>query len=140
MKISVGDFNAHLGTNSVKHSFHESTNANGILLIDYAQECQLYIANTSFEKRKGKLWTYMSEMNGRKSRIDFILVNKKWKNSVMNAEAYNCFSSLGSDHRVLTAKIKLSLRTAASTPRKIRYDWSVLMDHNLQELYTINNK
>lgn len=52
-----------------------------------------------FRKKPGKMWTYLSDMQLSKSQIDFILVKTKWRNSVMNTEAYNFFSSLGSDHR-----------------------------------------
>ena len=76
-------------------------------------------------------------MSGSKSQVDYILVNRKWKNSVKDVEAYSSFSSLGSDHRILTAKIKLSLRMKKSAPRKIPYDWSALNEPKLQQLYTV---
>ena len=36
-----------------------------------------------------ELWTYISDMSGRKTQIDYILVNRKWRNSVHNCEAYH---------------------------------------------------
>ena len=136
--IECGDFNAHLGTDAVRHTFHEQTNSNGKLLLEHASECSMHITNTMFEKKKGKLWTYVSDMSGTKSQIDYILINKKWKNSVHDCEAYNSFSSMGSDHRLVTAKIRLSLRTSKSPALKKKYDWSVLRNTtHLQELYTI---
>jgi len=54
-----------------------------------------------------------------------------------NVDAYNSFSSLGSDHRLVTARIRLSLRMS-KTPAKLKhYDWSSLRDKELQEMYTI---
>ena len=67
-------------------------------------------------------------MGGTKSQIDYILINRKWKNSVKNVEVYSSFTSIGSDHRIVTAKIKLSLRKTRETVRKNIYDWSVLRD------------
>ena len=49
-------------------------------------------------------------------------MRKKWRNSVHNVEAYNFFSTVRSDHRVLSAKLQLSLRVSKNA-RKIRYDW-----------------
>ena len=43
-------------------------------------------------------------MNNRKSQIDYILINSKWKNSLKNWQAYSSFASVGSDHRILSAK------------------------------------
>ena len=71
-------------------------------------------------------------------QLDYILVRRKWRNSVLNAEAYNSFSSVKSDHRVVTARIKLSLRTS-KTPRKVRYDWKEFSQNtDLQEQYTVS--
>ena len=81
--------------------------SNGKLLLDLAEENDLIITNTTFQKRSGKLWTYLSDMNGSKSQIDYILINRKWKNSVKNVEAYSTFSSIGSDHRIVTAELNV---------------------------------
>ena len=68
------------------------------------------------------------------------MLRKKWRNSVHNAEAYNSFSSLKSDHRVVSARIRLSLRTSKTT-RKMKYDWKMLSkDSELQQRYTITVK
>ena len=109
--LTIGDFNAHVGTNDTfKYTYHRNSNQNGRLLIDYAEETNMMIANTFFRKRTGKLWTFMSDFTGAKTQVDYILIRRKWKNSLHNCEAYNSFSSVGSDHRILTAKLKLSLR------------------------------
>ena len=134
----MGDFNAHLGKEAGKYTFHEKTNKNGSIMKDFVQENGLIVTNTSFQKKEGKLWTFISDMSGHKSQVDFILVNKKWKNSVKNCEAYNSFSSMGSDHRIVTAKVKLSLRTCRAPPRKPNYDWSLLRDGHISNLYSIS--
>ena len=103
MLFVIGDFNAHLGKDFALFSYHETTNTNGNYLIDLCQESDLIVTNTMFQKKKGKLWTYISDMTGKKSQVDYILVNRKWKNSVKNSEAYSSFSSLGSDHRIVAA-------------------------------------
>ena len=59
------------------------------------------------------------------------------KNSILDEEARNSFSSIGSDHRTVTAKIRLSLRTN-TVQKKIRDDWNKLkLDTDLQERYTV---
>ena len=58
MVIECGDFNDHLGKESVQHTYHESTNNNRkILLIEHETSNNLISTNTMFTKRKGKLWT-----------------------------------------------------------------------------------
>ena len=135
--LVLGDCNAHLGEEAVKHTYHKRTNSNGEHLLDLACEANLIITNTAFQKRKGKLWTFLSDMTGSKSQIDYILINKKWKNSVKNVEAYSSFASTGSDHRIVIARLKLSLRKCKTPPRGKKYDWKVLNDNNLQDRYTV---
>ena len=130
--IECGDFNAHIGRNEAKFTYHTETNNNGKMLLAHSEECGLRITNTLFKKKLGKLWTYISDMNGRKSQIDYILVNKKWRNSVHNNEAYNGFSSVGSHHRVLVATIRLSYRAPKKLSKKKQYNWNALHNTHIQ--------
>ena len=139
--VVMGDFNAHLGHEDSLFSLHEKTNSNGQRLLDLAEETNTVVTNTRFQKKRGKLWTYLSDMSGTKTQVDFILINKKWMNSVKNVEAYNSYSSLGSDHRVVTARIKLSLRICKTPKRKPNYNWDKLgKDADLQHQYTVTVK
>ena len=60
-------------------------------------------------------------------------------NISLNCEAYNTFCSVASDHRIVTAKLRLSLRQSKSSNTKnVRYYWSRLpAENNIKELYTV---
>ena len=49
-----------------------------------------------------------------KAQIDYVFINKKWKNSAMNCEAYSSFGGVSSDHRIVTARLRLSLQKNAT--------------------------
>ena len=53
----------------------------------------------------------------------------------MNSEAYNSFASTGSEHRIVSARIRLSLRAKSKTqPKKVKYDFSMLQkDPEIQD-------
>ncbi|GFS11702.1 hypothetical protein ElyMa_006679200 [Elysia marginata] len=56
---------------------------------------------------------------------------------MMNVEAYNSFSNVGSDHRVVCMKLKLRLRFSKLT-KKTRYDWTRLSNSpDIQVNYTV---
>ena len=93
--------------------------------------------SASFQKKPSKLWTYVSDMSGSKTQVDYIMVNRKWKNSVHDGQAYNTFSTIGTDHRIVAAKIKLSLRTNKSVSQRTNYLWSALKEKDLKDLYTV---
>ena len=136
--LILGDFNARLGKDAAKHTMHQHTNRNGKLLDDLIMEKDLVACNTCFQKRVGKLWTFMGP-GGHKAQIDYILVRRKWRNSVLNCEAYSSFANVGSDHRVVSAKIRLSLKSnCKAPPKRVLYDWNEFSKNTtLQERYCV---
>ena len=104
-----GDMNAQIGKNvNHKFSLHNTSNRKGQHITDFTQENRLTCLNTKFQKREGKLSTY-TDANNIKAHIDYVFINKKWNNSALNCEAYSSFEGVSSDHRIVTAKIRLSL-------------------------------
>ena len=53
-------------------------------------------------------------------------MNPKWKDSVMNSECYSSFASVDSDHRVVTAKVRLLLRANTPPLNKTQHDLNCL--------------
>ena len=83
------------------------------------------------------LWTY-TYANNNKAQIDHVFINKKWKNSAMNCEAYSSFEGVSSDHRIVTAKIRLSLRkNATRTATTKHYDWALLNNRDIRDKYVL---
>ena len=88
-------------------------------------------------KREGKLWTY-TYANHSKAQIDYVFINKKWKNSAINCEAYSSFEGVSADHRIVTAKIRLSLRkNATRTATTKHYDWALLNNRDIRDKYVL---
>ena len=117
------------------YTYNTTTN-NNVNRLKEIIEYQLLAANTQFQKKKVKLWTWISP-HKTKHQIDYIIDRKKWRKSIRNCEAYNTFISLGSDHRIVVAKVILSLRaTKLKMKIKPKYVWSELRDQvKLQEKY-----
>ena len=110
MLVIGGDMNAQIANNrNNKYSLHNTSNRNGQHLTDFMIENRLACLNTNYQKREGKLLTY-TYANNTKAQIDYVLINKKWKNSAMNCEGYSSFEGVSTDHRIVTAKILLNNR------------------------------
>ena len=111
------------------------------MLTNYLEENNLLCLNTTFQKRLGSIWPYNST-NDYKSQIDFLIINKKWNNIIINCRAYNSFISRASDHRILSTTIKLSLRANKKKCSKNKpYDWSRLKyDRELRNSFITNIK
>ena len=133
-----GDMNAQIGKNrNNKYSLHNTSNRNGQHLTDFMIENRLTCLNTNYQKREGKLWTY-TYANNSKAQIDYVFINKKWKNIAMNCEAYSSFEGVSSDHRIVTAKLRLSLRKNATRTATIKhYDWALLNNRYIRDKYSL---
>ena len=133
-----GDMNAQIGKNrNNKYSLHNASNRNGQHQIDCMIENRLTRLNTNYQKREGKLWTY-TYANKSKAQIDYVFINRKWKNSAMNCEAYSSFEGVSSDHRIVTAKLRLSLRkNATQTATTKHYDWALLNNRDIRDKYVL---
>ena len=134
--IILSYMNARMGPEDVQYTYNTTTNNNGNRLKEIMEEYQLLAANSQFQKKKWKLRTWISP-HKTKHQIDYIIVRKKWNKSIRNCEAYNTFISLGSDHRIVVAKVILSLRATKQKMKiKPKYVWSDLRDQvKLQEKY-----
>ena len=56
----------------------------------------------------------------------------------MNWEAYSSFDGVSSDHRIVTAKIRLSLRkNATRTATNKHYDWTLLNNRDIRDKYLV---
>ena len=135
-----GDFNAQIGLDKVKHSYHKSTNRNGKYIFDFTESFDLLSTNNRFQKPPRKLWTCQYP-NGSRGQVYYIIIRRKWARSVSNVETYSStFDSLDSDHKALSSQIKLRLRA----PKKKNCDFRTINFRSLSEskelhdLYTLN--
>ena len=119
--IIGGDFNARI---TGKFSYHQLANRNGELMEEFLQQHHLLAGNTLFQKPERKLWTWRHPA-GHLAQIDFILYRKRWRNSFCDCQAHTSSATIGSDHNIVSAKIRLSLRAPKTSPRKTLF-WRAL--------------
>ena len=93
-------------------------------------ENKLLCLNTHFQKREGQTWTYKAP-NSSTSQIVYVIINKKWTNCAKNCRSYHSFVSVASDHRIVSAQIRLTLRANKKTNNK-PYDWSSLKNSRFE--------
>lgn len=106
--IVMGDFNAkvgqHLNDEQCTGQYGLGTrNKRGERLVDFASSNQLCVANTFFDKKPTRKWTWLSPDNKTKNEIDYILTSQKRLTQDI---------SFGSNHRMVRAKIHIQRRGA----------------------------
>ena len=123
--IIAGDLNAHLGVDLCgANAYYDTTNRNGTKLHDFASEYSLTLGFPKFMKHKTKKVTWIAP-NLDEHQNDHILIRSKWQNSLKNVESY-IKPNIKSDHRIVTARIKMSLRHNIKKSATVHLDWGPL--------------
>ena len=69
-------------------------------------------------------------MNGDRAQLDYMMIKKKWINSVQNCKAYHSLEGISTDHRIVSSGIKLSLRAnKKKSNTKIACNWEHLINN-----------
>ena len=116
-------------------------NDRGGRLLQFATAENLSIANTFFEKREKRYWTWESPSKEVKNQIDFILTSQR--GILRNCEIIS-HVDIGSDHRMLRGKIMLSERSARlrsiRSPKAMRVDMCLLESNKMEYQLELRNR
>ena len=93
----------------------------GQRLTEFCQKHALVIANTLFQQRKRRLYTWTSPDGQYWNQTDYILCNQRWTSSIQSAKT-RLGADCGSDHELLITKFRLKLKKVEETTRPFRYD------------------
>ncbi len=160
--VLAGDFNARLGKDSQEtnrrivgpNCIHDATNDNGQRMIDLCEAHSLRPAHSHFEHPESRLYTYTglkdeqpatttaagTTPEKQKFQIDHIMICMKWWKWIKNCRAYDTID-IGSDHRCVSAKLRLSLRVNKRPPNsRCKFNWSKLADLNTRNTFNLELK
>ena len=78
-------------------------------LTEFGQKKALVIANTLFQQKKRRLYTWTSPDGQHQNQIDYILCSQRWRSSIQLTKT-RPGGDCGSDHELLIAKFRLKLK------------------------------
>ena len=113
--ILTGDWNAKIGNDnkdwkSVMGRYgYGDRNEHGECLLEFATVHNLYICNTRYEQKPGRKWTWASPDGIHKNMIDLIIIQQRWKTSIINCRTFQS-ADISSDHSLVLYNIKLRLK------------------------------
>ena len=154
--VMLGEFNGRVGNNRYEDTvglfgLGERTD-NEEKLVNFCKMHNLFVTNTWFQQRTSAQHTWISPDKKTKNQIDYILVDKRFRNGVLNSKSMpgdkrfrngvlNSRSMpgahCGSDHKPVLATLKIKLQRARKTKKAIRYNISQLKKPETREAYRL---
>jgi hypothetical protein len=113
--IMGGDFNAKVGKENRGREHCMGVNGlgdmneNGLLFSDFCSENELVIGGTLFHHKDIHKYTWESPDLRTRNQIDHVTINRKWVSSLKDVRTRRG-ADVASDHQLLVASVKLSLR------------------------------
>ena len=145
--ITVGDMNAKVGREVDvfqqaigRESLHTVSNDNGIRLASLACTTNLVIGGTLFPHKDIHKQTWNSPDGTSHNQIDHILVNHRFRRSLLDVRAYRG-ADCDSDHNLLVAKFTIKLKiykNPTTTERVKNYDTSKFKDVLIKNSFQIS--
>jgi hypothetical protein len=111
-------------------------NERGERLLEFATVHNMYIRNTRFEQKPNRKWTWGSPDGIHRNMIDLILIQQRWKTSVINCRTFQS-ADISSDHSLVLCNIKPGLKKLKNVSRQsYRVDVSRLKDEKTRQSYS----
>uniref|UniRef100_A0A1W7RAL1 Endonuclease-reverse transcriptase n=1 Tax=Hadrurus spadix TaxID=141984 RepID=A0A1W7RAL1_9SCOR len=137
--ILMGNFNAKVGANREGDTVGPfglgNRNHNGQHLVDFCISNQLTICNTWYECPPTKRYTWTSPDQKYKNQIDFIIIKKRYRNSVTNCKA-RPGADCGSGHNPVIGTMRTKLKTINKKMTTQRWNLEGLNNPQEKENYT----
>ena len=124
-KAKIGENLGRLYSNAIEPCGLGERNLRRDRLEDFAVENDLVIANTLFQQPKRRLYTWTSPDGNRRNQIDFILIKRKWRTSVLNVKTFPG-ADCDTNHELLSTSIRLKVVKQKAYHRPIRFDFEAV--------------
>ena len=140
--LTMGDFNAKVGegkeTDIVGMHGLGVRNERGEKFIEWCNTNNQVIANTFYQNHPRRKWTWKSPGDIVRNQIDYITINRRFRNAITQAVTYPG-ADCGSDHVPVVANIRLILRKLQKPKNHNALDYSQLYkDNTTKEQYAIS--
>ena len=124
VKLVMGDWNAKVGLNNKSKACGMfglgEGNDRGEDFTNWCEQTRLIITDTCFMNRDSRLYTWKSPGDLAQNQIDYICVNSRMRNSVLDCKTYPS-ADCGSDHQLLVACVRTCFKKTHKGEVRMRH-------------------
>jgi exonuclease III len=120
--ILTRDWNAKIGNDNTDWKFamgkygYGNGNERGERLLEFVTAYNFFICNTRFQQKSNRKWSWTSPDGIHKNMIGLILIQRRWKTSVINCRTFQS-ADISSDHSLVLCNIDLRLEKLKNKPQ-----------------------
>ncbi|HET6457666.1 MAG TPA: hypothetical protein VFG24_02160, partial [Nitrosopumilaceae archaeon] len=134
----MGDFNGKVGKNKEEDTIRpfgmELRNENGQYIIELCKKHNLFATNTWFQQKQSAQHTWKSPDGKIKNQIDYILVDKRFRNGVRNSKSMPG-ADCGSDHNPVVTTMQIKLKGTKRIKVADKWNIRVLQNTKMRQEY-----
>ncbi|KAE9547262.1 hypothetical protein FO519_009526 [Halicephalobus sp. NKZ332] len=146
LKILIGDLNAQIGPNRQgleqtigPHGSASGMNENGDRFTSFCNINGLIIGNTFFAHKNIHKKTWRAPNGETTNEIDYFCISNRWKSATQDVRSYRG-ADIGSDHYLLTTKLRLRLKKLGSNKLTPPMEVKQLQDPTTQAKFQLELK
>src|SRR2546425_470584 len=136
--IVMGDFNGKVGENREEDTIGPFgvgvRNGNGERVVNFCKRHNLFATNTWFQQRKLAQHTWISPDKVTKNQIDFVLVDKSFRNGIQNSISMPG-ADCDSDHNPVIVKMKIRLQRVKKAKKTVKWNVNNLNKSEVRNAY-----
>jgi hypothetical protein len=123
MKIVFGYFSAKVWREDIfkptigNESLHETSNDNGVRVVNVSTSKNLVVKSTMFPHRKIHKYTWTSPDGKTHNQIDHVLVDRRQQSSTLDVRSFRG-ADCNIDHYLVAAKLRERLSVSKRVPQK----------------------
>ena len=138
--VVMGDFNGKVGDSKVDDTVGPfglgERNDNGERVVEFCKRHNLFATNTWFQQKRSAQWTWKSpgEVDPVKNQIDYVLVDKRFRNGIQNSKS-RPGADCGSDHNPVIITMKIRLQRVKKSKKKAKWNINKLRKPEVRDAY-----
>ena len=139
--VVMGDFNGKVGSNREEDTVgpygRGERNDNGERVVNFCKSHNLFITNTWFQQKSTAQHTWTAPNGETKNQIDYVLVDKRFRNGVQNSKSMPG-ADCESDHNPVIMKMKIRLQSVRKCKKTDKWNINSLKKPEIRNAFRVN--